>query len=83
MNKESKIDDVKADEVQEKDDSIEEVVKIARTKMSVRQKKELGLIPPRRPRTEKQKANDERLREIQNKKAEDARKEKRHMKSLN
>ena len=50
------------DEISSEPETIDDVVKIARTKLSVRQKRELGLLMPKKPRTEKQKANDERLR---------------------
>lgn len=75
MSKVQEKDVVNQDEVQEIDESVDEVIKVARTKLSVRQKKELGLLAPKRPRTDKQKLNDERLREIQNKKSAETKKE--------
>lgn len=62
----SKTASQKVEEELSEDDSINEVVKIVKTQLSMRQKKQLGLKKPHeeytKPRTEKQKANDERLR---------------------
>lgn len=62
------------------DETINEVIRVVKTKLSQRQKKDLGLVKPKeeykRPRTPAQLAHDERLRTINKEKAEILRKEK-------
>lgn len=73
-------DDVKNEKIDSDDETMNEVIRVVKTKLSQRQKKELGLIKPKteykKPRTEAQLAHDERLRQINKENAEKLKREK-------
>jgi hypothetical protein len=73
-------DAVKNEKIDSDDETMNEVIRVVKTKLSQRQKKELGLVKPKteykRQRTPAQLAHDERLRQINRENAEILKKEK-------